>query len=138
LATCYDLVIFTFKFIWIQNSATSLSSPPGSTTQWRVKWPSTGGSHLLILATQEAEIRRIMVQSQSRLIVCETLSWKTLYKNRAGGVAQGEGWVQALVPQKKKSEMDLVPLPHGLNIAAQQWEQVWWPDANKAMAVPTL
>jgi hypothetical protein len=44
-----------------------------------------------ILATQEAEIRRITVQSQLRQIVCKTLSWKTLHKNRAGGVAQGRG-----------------------------------------------
>jgi hypothetical protein len=34
---------------------------------------------------------RITVQSQPGQIVGETLSWKTLYKNRAGGVAQGEG-----------------------------------------------
>jgi hypothetical protein len=44
----------------------------------------------VILATQEAKIRRIVVQSQPRQIVCETLSQK---KNpslkRAGGVAQG-------------------------------------------------
>jgi hypothetical protein len=38
---------------------------------------------LTILATQEAEIRRIMVQSQ--------LGQKILHKNRAGRVAQGEG-----------------------------------------------
>jgi hypothetical protein len=38
----------------------------------------------VILATQEAEIRRITVQSQSRQIVCETLSHKTLHKTRAG------------------------------------------------------
>jgi hypothetical protein len=30
----------------------------------------------VILATQEAEIRRIVVQSQPRLIVCETLTQK--------------------------------------------------------------
>jgi hypothetical protein len=42
----------------------------------------------VILATQEAEISRIVVQSQQ--IVHETLSQKTLHKNRAGGVAQGE------------------------------------------------
>jgi hypothetical protein len=30
----------------------------------------------VILATQEAEIRRLEVPSQSRQIVCETLSWK--------------------------------------------------------------
>jgi hypothetical protein len=41
----------------------------------------------VILATQEAEIMRIMVQSQPRQIVHATLSPKTLHKNRAGGVA---------------------------------------------------
>jgi hypothetical protein len=46
----------------------------------------------VILATQEAEIRRIMVQSQGKQF-CETLSRKTLLKKKivAGGVAQGEG-----------------------------------------------
>jgi hypothetical protein len=41
----------------------------------------------VILATQEAEIRRIAVQSQPRQIVHETLSQKIHHKNRAGGVA---------------------------------------------------
>jgi hypothetical protein len=45
----------------------------------------------IILATQEAEINRIVVQSQPGQIVCETLSQKTLHKNKAGGVVQGEG-----------------------------------------------
>jgi hypothetical protein len=45
----------------------------------------------VILATQEAEIRRIMVQSQPGQIVHKTLSRKTLHKNRVGGVAQGKG-----------------------------------------------
>jgi hypothetical protein len=45
----------------------------------------------VILATQEAETRRIIVQSQTRQTVHVTLSQKTLHKNRAGGVAQGEG-----------------------------------------------
>jgi hypothetical protein len=45
----------------------------------------------LILGTQEAEIRRIMVQSQPGQIVFETLSQKTLHKDRTGGVAQGKG-----------------------------------------------
>jgi hypothetical protein len=45
----------------------------------------------VILATQEAEIRRISVQSQLRQIVCKTLSQKTLHKNRVSEVAQGEG-----------------------------------------------
>jgi hypothetical protein len=41
----------------------------------------------IILATQEAEIRRIVVQSQSRQIVHETLSRKNPSQKRAVGVA---------------------------------------------------
>jgi hypothetical protein len=45
-----------------------------------------------ILVTQEAEIRKIMVRSQPRQIVHETLSQKqTHHKNRARGIAQGKG-----------------------------------------------
>jgi hypothetical protein len=44
----------------------------------------------IILATQEAEIRRITVQSQPGQIVQETLSQeKKKSQKRAGGVAQG-------------------------------------------------
>jgi hypothetical protein len=39
--------------------------------------------------TQEAEIRRIAVQSQPRQTVQETLSRKHPSQKRAGGVAQG-------------------------------------------------
>jgi hypothetical protein len=39
---------------------------------------------------QEAEIRRIVVQSQPGQKVREILTQKTLHKNRAGGVVQGE------------------------------------------------
>jgi hypothetical protein len=42
----------------------------------------------VILATWEAEIRRIMVQSQSRKIVHKTLSQKYSTQNRASDVAQ--------------------------------------------------
>jgi hypothetical protein len=45
----------------------------------------------VILATQEAEIRRIAVQSKPRQIVCENLSQKNPSQKRAGGVAQGAG-----------------------------------------------
>jgi hypothetical protein len=45
----------------------------------------------IILATQATEIRRIGVQSKPRQIVCKTVYQKILHKNRAGGVAQGEG-----------------------------------------------
>jgi hypothetical protein len=42
----------------------------------------------VILATQEAKIRRITVQSQPRQIVWETLSRKYSTQKRAGRVAQ--------------------------------------------------
>jgi hypothetical protein len=45
----------------------------------------------VILATQEAEIRRITVQSQPRQILSETLSQKIPTLQRAVGVAQGMG-----------------------------------------------
>jgi hypothetical protein len=54
---------------------------------------------------QEAEIRRIVVQSQPWQIVQVTLSWKYLTENRAGGVAclaSVRPWVQAPVPSKQK------------------------------------
>jgi hypothetical protein len=44
----------------------------------------------VILATQEAETRRIMVQSQPGQTVLETLSQKNPPQKRAGVVAQGE------------------------------------------------
>jgi hypothetical protein len=58
---------------------------------------------IVILATQEAEIRQI-VQSQPRKIVLKTLSKKTHRKKRAGGVAQSED--PGLKPQhcKKKKK----------------------------------
>jgi hypothetical protein len=46
---------------------------------------------LVILATQEAEVRRIVVQSQPRQIVLKDLISKKPFKKRVGGVAQGEG-----------------------------------------------
>jgi hypothetical protein len=45
----------------------------------------------VILAPQEAEIRRIMVGSQPRQIIRETLSQKTPTQKRGGGVVQGVG-----------------------------------------------
>jgi hypothetical protein len=57
-----------------------------------------------IIATQEAEIRRIAVQSQPWQIVHETLSWKTHHKKRAGGVAQGVGPEFTSTTKKKKKK----------------------------------
>jgi hypothetical protein len=45
----------------------------------------------VILAAQEAEIKRITIQSQPRQIVCETLSLKKSQIKGAGRVAQGVG-----------------------------------------------
>jgi hypothetical protein len=45
----------------------------------------------VIITPQEAEIRRTAVQRQPRQIVQETLSQKTLHKNRTCRVAQGKG-----------------------------------------------
>jgi hypothetical protein len=65
----------------------------------------------IILATQEAEIS-ITARSQPRQIVRETLSWKTLHKNRAGGVAQGEGpeLKPQYCPKKKTFNLQVFPL----------------------------
>jgi hypothetical protein len=58
-----------------------------------------------ILVTQEAEIRRISVQSLPRKIVREILSRKTLHKNKDGGVAQGDGLrFKSQCHRKKKSD----------------------------------
>jgi ABC-type transporter MlaC component len=64
----------------------------------------------VILATQEAAIRRIMVQSQPRQTVCKTLSRKKQNKTkqkkpsqkRAGRVAQGIGPEFKLQYRQKK------------------------------------
>jgi hypothetical protein len=58
----------------------------------------------VILATQEAEIRRITVQSQPRQIVHKTLSRKNSIQKRAGAVAQGGGTEFKPQYQKKKKK----------------------------------
>jgi hypothetical protein len=59
----------------------------------------------VILATKEAQIRRVVIQSQPRQTVLETLSQKTLHKNRAGAVAQGVGpEFKAQYHKKKKKK----------------------------------
>jgi hypothetical protein len=63
----------------------------------------------VILATQEAETRRITVQNQAWQIVPETLPWKNPSQKRAGGMTQGVG--PEFKPQygkkKKKLKYDL-------------------------------
>jgi hypothetical protein len=56
----------------------------------------------VILATQEADIRRILAQSQSGQTVHEILSGKNPPQKKAGGVAQGVG--PEFKPQLKKEK----------------------------------
>jgi hypothetical protein len=67
----------------ILGSFPSNPHPPKNEDPSRCWWLT-----LIILATQEAEIRKITVQGQARQIVCKTLSQKYSTQNRAGGVAQ--------------------------------------------------
>jgi hypothetical protein len=72
----------------------------------------------VILATQEAEIRRITVQSQPGQIILQTLSQKYPTQNRTGGVAQAveslpskyNALVQTKNPQDK-GEKQVLPFP---------------------------
>jgi hypothetical protein len=57
----------------------------------------------IILATQEADIRRIVVQSQPEQIVHETLSWKTLHKK--GMVKWLKVWVLSSNMSSEKKSM---------------------------------
>jgi hypothetical protein len=68
----------------------------------------------VIPATQEAESRRITVQSQPKQIIHETLSQKTLQKNRAGGVAKGEGpeFKPQYYKKKKRSPTPVLRFPN--------------------------
>jgi hypothetical protein len=57
----------------------------------------------IILAAQEAEIRRIAVQSQPRKTVCKTLSWKTLFqKIGPTSGSRWRPWVQTPIPHTQK------------------------------------
>jgi hypothetical protein len=58
----------------------------------------------VILDTQEAEIRRIEVQSQLGLIVCKTLSQNNPPQKKAGGVARGV--VSEFKPQFRKEKKE--------------------------------
>jgi hypothetical protein len=55
----------------------------------------------MILATGEAEIRRIMVQGQSWQIVCKTLSQKKIHKK---GLVIGQGIGTEFKPQYYKKK----------------------------------
>jgi hypothetical protein len=64
---------------------------------WSVELDTGGKLMSVILATQEAEIRRISVWSQPRQIVLETLFW--------WGGWSGRPWVQAPILQKRINSM---------------------------------
>jgi hypothetical protein len=82
-------------------AAFQLSLPSTKTQDGAEQWWLTPA----ILAPQDAEIRRIEVQSQSRQIVCGTLSKKKKQnpsQKKAGGVAQGIG--SEFNPPPKKTQ----------------------------------
>jgi hypothetical protein len=56
----------------------------------------------VILATQETEVRRTAVRSQSRQIVQETIFQKNPSQKRTSGVAQGVG--SEFKPQNHKTK----------------------------------
>jgi hypothetical protein len=70
------------------------------------------GSEAVTLATQEAEIRKIIAESQPRQIVREILSRKGDPSQRAGGVALAQGVIPEIKPQywkKKKKALEQLP-----------------------------
>jgi hypothetical protein len=71
----------------LPNKLEALCSIPGLQQQQKKSQARRSRLTPVILATQESEIRIC----QPGQIVWETLSQKILYKNRAGGVAQGVG-----------------------------------------------
>jgi hypothetical protein len=64
--------------------------------------PGTGSTPI-ILATQETEIRRIVLQCQSGQIVYKTLSLKNPSQKRASRVAQGVGTDFSTIKKIKKT-----------------------------------
>jgi hypothetical protein len=85
-STCYDYSyeLFTSRISMVSFYRNSFETLKCTDSQVLV-------AHTYNCSYSWAEIRRIVVQSQPGQIVRETLSQKTLHKNRAGGVAQGEG-----------------------------------------------
>jgi hypothetical protein len=81
---------FLARVLKIDLGSNSTHKPRGARCQWL---------RPIILATQEAEIRRIAVQSQTKQIVCESLSQK--YPSQKG-----------LVEWLKVKALSSSPVPH--------------------------
>jgi hypothetical protein len=62
-----------------------LKKPKPNQTKNKNSWALVAHAYI-ILATQEAEIGRIMVQSQPKQIVLKTLSRKKLFTKKSAGV----------------------------------------------------
>jgi hypothetical protein len=83
---------------------------------------SGAGGLPIILATEEAEIRRMVLQSQPGQIVLKTLAQKNLSRKRTGGVAQGVG--PEFKPQNcKKKQKKISPSPYGFVL---NWLMIIW------------
>jgi hypothetical protein len=95
-----------FPYSWIKSHVTSpdkLETECDPIKNSKSFWAGCWWLTPIILATQEAEIRRISVWSQPGQIVHRTLSRKNLHKKMAGGVAQGAGLEFKLLYYKNKS-----------------------------------
>jgi hypothetical protein len=102
----YGFILDCLECYWINRSSITIIKIFHKMAQWvsaipinswptkLCHWISLLGIWLLtpvILATQEAEIRRIVVWGQPGQRVDKTLSWKNPSPKRAGGVAPGVG-----------------------------------------------
>jgi hypothetical protein len=81
------------------------------TKQISVRWAPV--AH--ILATQEAEIRRIMVQSQPGQIVCKILSRKKKKSQKKGGMTQGQPQYHKKKKERKEKHCGQAPVAHACN-----------------------
>jgi hypothetical protein len=91
----YNLSFLVFPFFYAKKTPLFILKPERYPTLKLLKillWARHQWLKPVILATQEAKIRRITIQSQLWQIVCETQSQKKKkipqYKNRDDGVAQ--------------------------------------------------
>jgi hypothetical protein len=102
----YTALGYSHLFTLWPKESSSKGEPQSVFAEWAREVTRAGHWRLtpVILATQEAEIRRMVVRSQPGQIVCEILSQKTLHKCRAQGVGLEFKLQYYKKKKKKKSE----------------------------------